>query len=262
MPAVEVLDQFGVPLLLDQFSPEARHESMQLFQRGVEWTVLKDSVRSQVTRPARELINEWETGLEMAPSIDREEENKLIAALADPKIQYLDLYLGDYDHTSHLTNDEPSQLAVIKNLDARLGRLWNAIQASPLAAETILALVSDHGMNSTPGTYSQGYNLVKLFNSAAGGGHHVVTVRHPLTEYKLKGLDPFVSWVVTPSSEASYLRNQNDYPTVLLDPDGNERAAAQLRNSDLNALHILLLQTESERSLLSMQRSAVRKAGA
>jgi Type I phosphodiesterase / nucleotide pyrophosphatase len=158
-----------------------------------------------------------------------------------------------------LTNDESSQLATIKQLDARLGRIWNAIQTSPRAGETVLALVSDHGMNSVSATYSQGYSLVKLFNSAAGGGHHVVTVRHPLTEYKLKGLDPFVSWVVTPSPEATYLRNQNDYPTVSLDPDGNERASVQLRNSDLNAIHILLLQLK-RKELTSMQRSAMRKS--
>lgn len=259
MPGVEVLDQFGVPLLLDEFPLDARHESMQLFQRGVEWRTLRDSIKNQFARPARQLINEWETGLEMAPGIDREEEKELIAALADPKIQYVDYYLGDYDHTAHLTNDDPSQRAVIKHLDARLGQIWNAIQASPLAAETVIALVSDHGMNSTPATYSQGYNLVKLFNSAAGGGHHVVTVRYPLTEYKLSGLDPFVSWVVTPSQEASYLRNQNDYPTVLLDPDGNERASVQLRNSDLNAIHILLLQLK-RKELPAAQGRAARRA--
>ena len=259
MPGVEVLDQFGVPLLLDQFPPDARHESMQLFQRGVHWNTLKDSLKSQVARPARELINDWATGLEMAPGIDRQEEKELIADLANPNIQYLDYYLGDYDHTAHLTNDDPSQLAVFKHLDARLGQIWNAIQESPLAAETVLTLVSDHGMNSTPGTYSQGYNLVKLFNSAAGGSHHVVTVRYPLTEYKLSGLDPFVSWVVTPSNEASYLKDQNDYPTALLDPDGNERASVQFRNSDLNAIHILLQQLK-RKELPAAQRSAAKKA--
>jgi hypothetical protein len=259
MPGVEVLDQFGVPLLLDAFPSDARHESMQLYQRGVEWSTLKDSIANRVTRPARELINELETGFEMAPGIDAQEEKELIAALDDPKILYLDLYLGDYDHAAHLTNDDASQLAVIKRLDSRLGRVWTAIQASPMAAQTVLVLVSDHGMNSSPTIYSQGYDLVKLFNSSAGGAHHVVTVRHPMSEYKLKGLDPFVSWVVTPSPDATYLRNQNDYPTALIDPDGNERASVQLRNSSLNAIHILLLQLK-RKDLNPTQRSAVRKA--
>ena len=96
-------------------------------------------------------------------------------------------------------------------------------------------------MNTQPGVYSQGYNLLQFFNSPAGGGHHVVTNRHPLDEFKLAGLDPFVSEVVTPSENSPYLKGQaDDYPTVLLDPDGNERASVYLRNSDLNALQILL----------------------
>ncbi len=201
MPGVEVLDQFGIPLLLDQFPPEARYESMQLFQRGVRWSTLKDSLANRVMRPPRELINELETGLEISPGLEEQQEKEIVAALADPKVLYLDCYLGDYDHTAHLTNDQPSQLVVMKRLDALLGRLWNAIQTSPLATETVLVLVSDHGMNSQAGIYSQSYNLVKFFNSAEGGSHHVVTVRYPLTEYKLVGLNPFVSYVVTPSSE-------------------------------------------------------------
>src|SRR5260370_10772006 len=96
-------------------------------------------------------------------------------------------------------------------------------------------------MNTQPGVYSQGYVLVSFFNSHAGGGHHVVTDLHPLSECKLKGLDPFVSSVVTVSVESSYLKGESDrYPTVLLDLDGNERASVYLRNSDLSRLHILI----------------------
>ncbi len=80
-----------------------------------------------------------------------------------------------------------------------------------------------------------------------------------MTEYKLLGLDPFVSYVVTPSSDSNYLRNQNDYPTALIDPDGNERASVQLRNSDLNAIQILLLQFKRN-DLDSALRAAVRGA--
>jgi hypothetical protein len=115
-----------------------------------------------------------------------------------------------------------------------------AIQASPLASETVMVLVSDHGMNSTPSVYSQGYNLVRFFNSAAGGGHHVISTRHPLSEYKLRGLDPFVSSVVTSSQNSFYLRDHKDRATAMLDLDGNERASIQLRNSDLNEIQILL----------------------
>ena len=41
-----------------------------------------------------------------------------------------------------------------------------------------------------------------------------------MTEFKLKGLDPFVSEVTTPSQHSYYLADQSDqYPTVALDLD-------------------------------------------
>jgi hypothetical protein len=80
-----------------------------------------------------------------------------------------------------------------------------------------LTVVSDHGMNSTPGVYSQGYDRGKFLNSPEGGGNAVITDRHPMDQYKLKGLNPFVSYVKTGNGRA----------TVTLDPDGNERAAIQ-----------------------------------
>ena len=242
MPGVEVLDECGIPLLIDQFPRTARYEGMQLFQRGVRWQTLGASLKSRVARPVRELIDEWQTGFDFSEAIVQQQERELIAKLADPSILYLDYYTGDFDHTAHLTNDVSAQVNELRQIDATLGRIWTAIGASPLAGETVLALLSDHGMNSTPGVYSQGYDLVQFFNSARGGAHHVITNRHPRDQYKLAGLDPFVSYVRTPSEESAYLSDQKDYPTALLDLDGNERASIQLRNSDLNEIQILLQQ--------------------
>src|SRR5207253_10767861 len=104
-------------------------------------------------------------------------------------------------------------------------------------------LVSDHGFNTDVRVYSQGYNLVKLLGSREGGGHHVVTKRRLLMDYALKSADPLVPLITTTTSESFYLKGQStDYPTALLDFDGNERAALHLRNSSLNMLHILLQQ--------------------
>jgi hypothetical protein len=180
-------------------------------------------------------------GFEIGSSVEEQTERELIAKLGDPSIQYLDYFTGDFDHVAHLTPDLDSQRSALQRIDALIGRVWTAIEASALANTTALVVVSDHGMNSDAAVYSQGYDLVEIFTSRAGGAHHVVTDRHPMTEYKLKGLDPFVSEVVTPSPESLYLKGESsDYPTVLLDLDGNERASVYLRNSDLNALHILL----------------------
>jgi hypothetical protein len=171
--------------------------------------------------------------------------HELIESLKDPKVHYLQLILTDFDHIAHHNNDRESHLFVLKELDTVLGDIWTAIQKTPGAADTALILVSDHGTNSVEHVYSQGYNLVKLLGSTAGGGHHVVTKRRLLTDYAIKGMNPFVQEITTTTRDSYYLKGQStEYPTVMLDFDGNERASIHFRDSDLNLLHILLQQLE------------------
>jgi len=241
MPVVEVLDDLGIPLLSDRFPYAATYQGFQLFQRGVRWKTLQHSLQHRFSKSLRDLLDEWTIGFEVGSTIEEQTERELIEKLADPQIQYLDYFTGDFDHVAHSTPDPVSQRQALQRVDALVGRVWSAIESSPDASRTVLVLISDHGLNTEPGIYSQGYDLVSFFNSRAGGGHHVVTNRHPMTEYKLKGLDPFVSEVVTPSEASPYLKGESgDYPTALLDQDGNERASVYLRNSDWNALHVLL----------------------
>ena len=241
MPGVEVLDEQKIPLLIDRFPYSATYQSFQLYQRGVRWKTLEDALPHRFSRGLRELIDEWTIGFELGSSVEEQTERELIDKLSDPSVRYLDYFTGDFDHVAHAASDVVSQRLALQRIDALIGRVWTAIQASPLAAQTVLVAVSDHGMNTQPGVYSQGYNLLHFFNSRAGGAHHVLTNRHPLDEFKLSGLDPFLSEVVTPSEESLYLKGEGeDYPTALLDLDGNERASVYLRNSTFNTLHILL----------------------
>ncbi len=227
--------------MIDYFPYAATYQSFQLYQRGVRWKTLQNAIPNHFSHSLRELLDEWTLGFEIGSSVEDQTERELIAKLSDPNIQYLDYFTGDFDHVAHAASDLASQRLALQRIDAVIGRIWTAIESSPLAAQTVLIAVSDHGMNTEPGVYSQGYNLLHFLNSRAGGAHHVVTNRHPLDEFKLAGLDPFVSEVVTPSDDSLYLKGQaDDYPTALLDPDGNERASVYFRNSDLNALHILL----------------------
>lgn len=137
-----------------------------------------------------------------------------------------------------------------------LGRVWTAIEKSSLASETAMVVVSDHGFNTNEEVYSQGYNIVKLLGSAAGGGHHVITKRRLLLDYAIKGINPFVPLVTTTTRESFYLNKQStDYPTAVLDFDGNERAAIHLRDSDLNLLHILLQQLQRKDLTDGLQRA-------
>ena len=229
MPGVEVLDQLGTPLLIDYFPIQNTFQSFQLYQRGVRWKTLQHGLQHRFSRSPRELLDEWTMGFEIGSSVEEQMERELIEKLGDAQIQYLDYFTGEFDHVAHLTPDSASQRSALLRIDAVIGRIWTAIQASPEAGRTLLAVVSDHGMNTEPRVYSQGYDLIEFLNSRAGGAHHVVTDRHPLTEYKLKGLDPFVSEVITPSEESLYLKGAaNQYPTALLDLDGNERASVVL----------------------------------
>jgi hypothetical protein len=151
----------------------------------------------------------------------------------------------DFDHAAHHNNDRESHLFVLKELDTILGEIWAGIQKSSSAADTTLIVVSDHGTNSVEGVYSQGYNLVKLLGSAAGGGHHVITKRRLLADYAVKGINPFIQEITTTTRDSYYLKGQSTrYPTAMLDFDGNERASLHFRDSDLNLLHIILQQLQ------------------
>jgi len=79
-------------------------------------------------------------------------------------------------------------------------------------------------------------------------------------DYSLKGINPFVPPITTTSSQSYYLKGQGtEYPTALLDFDGNERAGLHLRNRDLNVLHILLQQLQ-RKDLSPQLRTAVTEA--
>jgi Type I phosphodiesterase / nucleotide pyrophosphatase len=243
MPGVEVLDRAGIPLVIDRFPDSQAFQSFQLLQRGVRWTSLEGVLKQRFS--TRALLSAVESG--GAPSFESElgqqTEHELDQNLSKSEILYLDDYTGDVDHTGHETSDAAALMSVLKRLDALTGRIWTAIQKSPLADRTLFVVVSDHGMNNVPGIVSQTFSLPDFFNSPEGGGHHVVTDRQQLSDFKLRGLDPLVHRVVTPSVTSFYLSGEAEkYPTAWLDIDGNERAAVQLRNSDLNKIHILLIE--------------------
>ncbi|HEX8719847.1 MAG TPA: alkaline phosphatase family protein [Pyrinomonadaceae bacterium] len=245
MPGPELLDEVGVPLLYDAFPNDERYISFQLYQRGTRWTTLQRGLQNKFQRPPGELFDEWQLGLGGRDILNAQTERELVGRLADPRVRYLDFYSTEFDHAAHHNRDAATQLAALKELDALVGRVWTAAQRSPLAAETVLVLVSDHGTNTDERVYSQGYNLVKFLASAAGGGHHVVTKRRLLSDYALKGIYPLIPLIYTTTEDSFYLKGQSTaYPTALVDFDGNERAAIQLRDSDLNQIHILLQQLE------------------
>ncbi len=132
MPGVEVLDEAGIPLLIDSFRPAERLQGMQLFERGVRWQTVRSLLPRRFGRSPRELFNEWQTGFELSEALGEQLESELVAALARDQMMYLDYFFGDWDHIAHLANDEASQRQVLEKLDRLVGRIWTAIEESPL----------------------------------------------------------------------------------------------------------------------------------
>jgi hypothetical protein len=260
MPSVRVLDEAGTPLLIDSFPYDRRYQSFQLFQRGVQWTTLQQSLKRRLTTHALlSVLEDPQGGLGLGEGLEKQIENEVLQGLSGNKLEYIDLFTGNIDHAAHSINDPHILTNELVQLDAVAGRLWSAVEKSPLADETLFVVVSDHGMNNVPQLYSQTLSLPDLLNSPAGGAHHVITNRHQLSNYKLAGLDPLVFRVINPSTASFYLRGQeNEYPTAWLDLDGNERSGVSLRNSGLNRIHIVLEQLARSDLRADIRKPAVR----
>jgi hypothetical protein len=245
MPGTEVLDSLGLPMLIDAYDNYQRVPGAQLYGRGANIMTLERAGQATFLKNPIELAGDFINGFDLRGVVPDQLERELIERLQDPRVQYLDLYTTSFDHVAHHNNDRESHLVALREIDSLVGRIWTAIQKSPLASETVLIVLSDHGFNTAERVISQGFNLVKLLGSYAGGGHHVITKRRLLLDYSLKGINPFVPPITTTTSQSYYLKKQStEYPTALLDFDGNERAGLHLRNSDLNVLHILLQQLQ------------------
>lgn len=249
MPGVELLDRLHTPLLIDAFPYENRIVGYQLFQRDNRWNTFIQSFANVFPPRFEDLIDEYTMGFSFreAPT-DQVERDILNYLSSKPEIDYMDYFSSVFDHTSHHVSDDFSKYKALKSLDSVVGRIWTAIQNSPRANETALFIISDHGTNSQEGVYSQGFNLVNTLSSASGGGHHVVTKRRTLTNYRVAPEIPFFPSSITTSKDSFYLKDESSkYPTVLIDFDGNERASIYFRDNDFNLLHILLKQLKNKK---------------
>lgn len=249
MPAAEVMDQLKIPLLSDAFPFEKRYTSPQLYQRGNDWALIAGGSLKLYPGNPTDFIDEWAMGLDFRGILSDQALLDITGKLSKrPEIDYYDYYDTSFDHISHHNNDDASRLVVLKELDRVIGKIWLAIQSSSRGKETALVVLSDHGFNARENVKSQGFNLVKLLGSSAGGGHHVITKRRLMLSYSVKGIYPLTPLIRTVSDQSFYLKGQSQpYPTALLDFDGNERSSIHLRNNDLNVLHLLLQQLKSSK---------------
>ena len=169
-----------MPLLIDRFPYPTVYQGFQLYQRGVRWETLKRPAASLLALPARasrrvdHRVSNW------AAASEEQTERELIQKLSRSLHPIPGLFHRRFRSRGPRTPDPTPPAAGVAahrcpdrpGLDRHPGQ--------PARRRPLLVVVSDHGMNTRPGVYSQGYDLVDFFNSRAGGAHHVVTNRHPL----------------------------------------------------------------------------------
>ncbi|MBV9216493.1 MAG: alkaline phosphatase family protein [Acidobacteria bacterium] len=260
MPAAEVMDQMRVPLFVDAFPYPTRYHSPQLYQRANNWIqLLGSSAAGLIPKDRGDLVDEWALGFQYLPMTVNQNEKEIHERIVSrPELDYFDYYDTSFDHIMHDNNDDKSRLVELQKIDRTLGKFWTAIQKSSRADETALVIVSDHGFNAKNGIYSQGFNLVNMMTSPEGGGHHVETKRRILLDYSLLGVNPMVPAIITPSKNSLYLKGQaSQYPTALVDFDGNERSAMHLRERELNVLQMLLEELQQKKLALPVKTAAV-----
>ncbi len=171
MPGVEVLDAAGIPMLSDSYPYSQQFQGIQLYQRGLRWTTLGYGLEHRVSTDwALSVLEEPQAGFGLAEGLNEQTITEMLGKIEDNQTLYLDYFTGDFDHISHAVSSPEILYKELQKLDTLAGRIWTAIQASSLAEHTLFVVVSDHGMNTTPGIYSQGFNLPDLFNSPRCGG--------------------------------------------------------------------------------------------
>lgn len=169
--AVEVLDERGAPLLEDLYEPEEKRIGLELIRRGTSWTALARTVRARFPHDSvEELLARVLGGPDSHEAFDMANEEHLLAHVRDPRFRYLSAFYTLFDHFVHTSNDEALIRELLRRVDRTVGRLYTAIREGPYAEETVLILISDHGVTTRPDVYSQGFNLVNYFTRAEWGG--------------------------------------------------------------------------------------------
>lgn len=260
---VEMLDAAGIPMISDAFRFEERETGIQLLRRGTQFLKLLDVGLEPVKGSLGEMVGDLVIGVDFERSFDVEMRKSLLAAIRNPAIRYVDYYGPHFDHAVHADNDEEQVAGALVAIDRIVGEAYSALVESGTADQTVLVVVSDHGMTyDERGRYSHGIDLVPYLNRPALGAHHVVTRRRSLAGYSMEGSvfkprAPLAT--VSPSRESAYLADRHEQVTCALDNDGNERAHIHLRSGDLNRLQ-MLYRALGEGRLDPARRAAVGRA--
>ena len=263
------LDQVGVSLMSDGFDPDRAWSGPQIYRRSANRAVILESGRrwldnneSGVPGLIRSHLSRLVTGIDYTEFIQEIAgiftARKILQKdlLEEEKYDYVSPVFTLLDHQQHVDPHPENLIHWSVWLDREVGRIFSAIERSSRKSRTIVAMVSDHGSEIQPGKTAFSFPITKAFRQPLFGNHTVKTL---LTEnvwsavtVPLSGLDSPRTYEAQGSPYGKNAGGEGGYITCFIDNFGNGRAAVNLRNDDLNRLHLLLLeikrsQPDSER---------------
>ncbi len=255
------LDQAGVSLVMDAYDLDRTWTSPHIYRRignrellveaGRRWLDNNQDgfgniVRSHLSRLVTG-IDYIEWAQEMAGLFTARKilERDLTGA---EQYDYISPLFTLMDHQQHIDPHPKNLIHWLVKLDLLVGEIFGAVERSDRRERTVVALVSDHGSEIDPGKVAFSFPLTKVFRTPLLGGH---TVKTMLVEAAWKALSTPIPGIDFPrvyeSEYSPYGKNvdpkagENDYVTCFIDPFGNARATVNLRNNDLNRLHLILM---------------------
>ena len=263
------LDQVGVSLMSDGFDPDRAWSGPQIYRRTANRAVILESGRrwldnneSSVPGLVQSHLSRLVTGMDYTEFI--QEISGIFTArkilqkdlLGEEKYDYLCPVFTLLDHQQHVDPHPENLIHWSVKLDREVGRIFAAIERSSRKSRTIVAMVSDHGSEIQPGKTAFSFPITKAFRQPLFGNHTVKTLlaenAWSAVSVPVTGLDFPRIYEGNGSPYGENAGGEKEYTTCFIDNFGNGRSAVNLRNDDLNRLHLLLLeikrsQPDSER---------------
>ena len=278
------LDQVGVSLMPDAFDPDRVWSGLQIYRRKANRATLVEMGRQWVHNDRRNIFEIVQSHLshrvtgrdytEFAQEVSGLMTARKILAkdlLGEEQYDYLSPLFTLIDHQQHVDPHPQNLIHWTVKLDRLVGRIFEAVERSTRRNQTVVAIVSDHGSEIQPGKTAFSFPITEVFRTRFFGGHTVKTL---LVENAWNSVTTPVAGIDSPrvyeSPHSPYGEasgGNKGFITCFIDNFGNGRSSVNLRNDDLNRLHLILReikrsQPDSERwlRLISMFRETLAQA--
>ncbi len=255
------LDQIGLSLISDAFDPARTWTGPQVYSRIAHRELLLEAGRrwlhnneSGVGDIARSHLSRQVTGIDY-PDWNQELGAEFTARkileqglTGKEEIDYLSPLFTVMDHQQHVDPHPENLIYWLVKLDRLVGTVFRGVERSGRAADTLVALASDHGSEIDPGRTAISFPITKVFRTPLMGGHTVKTLlvegAWNAISVPIPGIDfPRVYHSESsPYTKKGHPQGEDGYVTAFIDNFGNGRSSVFLRNNDLNRLHLLLLE--------------------